>query len=171
MAIMGIKLRRSVALVVTTVAVGLVGSLSNSAAMAQDANRAPASRTRTIDEQFDRTFFRHEPDSFRLNDLSDQFSSLFITFPENRINSDGKGLDRLYREVLRQETTHTLIRTADLPTPFDGSLLTRPLVSESPVPPAPASPYLQEQSAPPPEPEQPAAPAQPEQPQSVPALW
>ncbi len=53
-------------------------------------------------------------------------------FPENAIARDGDRVDRIYRDLLNQQSTSDpLIRTVDLPNPYSTSVLTLPSASVS----------------------------------------
>lgn len=48
-------------------------------------------------------------------------------FPENSIGRDGEKIHRIYRDLLSQQvSSDPLIRTADLPNPYNTSVLTQP---------------------------------------------
>ena len=53
-------------------------------------------------------------------------------FPENSIARDGDRLDRLYRDLLNQQvSSDPIIRTVDLPNPYNTSVLTLPSANVS----------------------------------------
>jgi hypothetical protein len=86
---------------------------------------------------------------------------------EREISGDGHRVHRLYQEVLEQQIMTTdLIRVADLPSPFTGSLGTTPLYVEEPIPAAP----LRSDTAPPVQATPPRG-EPPASPRSIPALW
>lgn len=89
----------------------------------------------------------------------------YIGIIENDIGGDGRRVHELYEELLVQQVTPvSVIRVADLPSPFTGSLATTPLYVEEPIPPAPIPSFI------PPQRSTPVAPA-PAAPTSIPALW
>ncbi len=54
------------------------------------------------------------------------------SFPENAIARDGDHLHRLYRDLLTQQVSNDpIIRTADLPNPYNTSILTLPTANVS----------------------------------------
>jgi hypothetical protein len=118
----------------------------------------------TVQEAFDRAYFKHDPDFFRNIDLDRQIK-LFLNIrpPENEITADAERVDKLYKDVLRQQASNDpYLRVQDLPNPYCQSLQGQGslcgAVPENPVPaafePPPASPVM----APPPAP-RPVVPA------------
>lgn len=125
----------------------------------------------TVQEQVLDTYFTQDQDFYRNHQFPRTLIPIFGII-ENDIGGDGRHVHELYEELLhRQVNPYDLIRVADLPTPFTGSLATTPLYVEEPIPPAPIPRYAPR--------EEPVAPSsrpssrdrqdQPER--SVPALW
>ena len=83
-------------------------------------------RALRIDQQFNRVFFDNDKDFFENRSIPRQLDFLFglrNSFPENEINRDGRGVHRLYVEVLeRQVGSDPILLTPDLPNPFNTSL-------------------------------------------------
>lgn len=53
-------------------------------------------------------------------------------FPENAIARDGDRIDRIYRDLLNQQVaSDPIIRTVDLPNPYNTSILTLPSANVS----------------------------------------
>ncbi|WAL58056.1 hypothetical protein [Thermocoleostomius sinensis] len=121
----------------------------------------------TVLDQFEDVYFTRDR-NFYQNQRFPRMLAPFFGVVERDIARDGRRINHLYREVLEQQINSTdLIRVADLPSPFTGSLATTPLYLEEPIPPAPIPRF-----APPPVPVPPiprSAPTTPERP--VPALW
>ncbi|MEB3355390.1 MAG: hypothetical protein VKK04_01495 [Synechococcales bacterium] len=123
----------------------------------------------SIPEALEEAFFSNDEEFFVNRGIGRQLSWLLgFGFPENEIVRDGRALDRLYKEILEQQVSTTpLIRTPDLPNPYQTSVLLSPdldiVVQEfeqttirQPIP-APAAP--------------PQIVAPPPPPTPVPALW
>ncbi|MBL1175055.1 hypothetical protein [Pantanalinema sp. GBBB05] len=136
------------------------------AAKAQDTIRfSPVTRLQTIPERFDEVYFRRDPDYFANRTLIRQLLFLTGPFSENEIANDAQGLSDLYYETMsRQLNNFPIVRTPDLPNPFNESLLTLPKLANSP-------PLLVEQPpfVSPPIVAPPVTRPQPDSP--VPALW
>jgi hypothetical protein len=91
----------------------------------------------TIQQQVEDTFFTQDQNFFRNQRFPRTLWSIFGIL-ENDIGGDGRRINELYRELLEQQTDpYHLIRVADFPTPFTGSLATTPLFVEEPIPPSP----------------------------------
>lgn len=142
----------------------------SSGAVAQETT-APTTATQestlpSIAEEFEDTFFTFDENFFRNRRFPRNLTWIFGPYPENEIAGDGRVTNRLYNELLKQQTqSDPTIRTADLPNPYDSSLLTGTLYTEEPVPPAPASIFRQSNPAP-----AETAPAETRE-APVPALW
>lgn len=90
-------------------------------------------RLSTIPEVFNRAFFDESGDFYRNRSIPRQIQYFFgpgipgRNFPEMEIARDGRQINRLYRQVLEQQlSSGPVIRTPDLPNPFDTSLLRQP---------------------------------------------
>jgi hypothetical protein len=154
-----------------SIALGVMASLCGltmaASASAQDgAQILPTS----IPDEFERAFFSNDRDFYANRRFDRQINYMFGVgavirngFPENEITRDGRAVNILYREVLASQlASGPLVRTRDLPSPFNQSLLTLP-IGENPsgiLRPAPTLPIM------PPIPS-PTAPQR----QPVPALW
>lgn len=80
-----------------------------------------------VDRAFDAPVAEHRGPKVSLESLIG-----LTAFPENGIARDLDHLHRLYRDVLNQQVSgDPLIRTADLPNPYDTSVLTLPSASVS----------------------------------------
>lgn len=88
------------------------------------------SRLLRIDQQFERTFFDNDKEFYINRSLERQLDFLFgfrNSFTDNEINRDSRRIHELYVEVLEQQnTSDPIIRTPDLPNPFNRSLLQIP---------------------------------------------
>ncbi|MEO1373042.1 MAG: hypothetical protein AAFW70_01690 [Cyanobacteria bacterium J06635_10] len=90
-------------------------------------------------EVFERAFFKNYPDFYKNRGLWRDIDwilgsgSLFKnSFPENEIERDGKLVNILYQDMLKQQTTNDpYIRTPDLPNPYNTSLLGSPRMRAS----------------------------------------
>ncbi len=110
-----------------------VATSISDAATAQD---APVFRPReTVPTTINRTYFG------KLGEFSDRnplrSTQLLIGtpfgFPENQISRDAERLHRLYTDLINQQvSSDPIIRTADLPNPYNFSVLTLPS-SNNPV--------------------------------------
>jgi hypothetical protein len=121
----------------------------------------------TVQEQVEDTYFTNSQDFYHNQRFPRTLWPIF-GIVENDIGADGRHINELYQELLEQQVDpFTLIRVADFPNPFTGSLATTPLFVEDPLPP-PAIPRIV--------PGPPTAPVpgvqQPPTPQTPPsALW
>ncbi|MBW4539159.1 MAG: hypothetical protein KME43_08420 [Myxacorys chilensis ATA2-1-KO14] len=101
------------------------------AATAQE-QRAPVFNPReVIPDAVDKAFYGSE-DTFPNRNFARAAESLIgVTgYPENLIARDGERVHRLYRDLLTQQTSSDpLIRTADLPNPYNTSVLLQPNAS------------------------------------------
>ncbi|MGI0488446.1 hypothetical protein ACN4EK_23630 [Pantanalinema rosaneae CENA516] len=143
-----------------------VSSAITPSANAQDTIRfSPVTRLQTIPERFDEVYFRRDPDYFANRSLIRQLIFLTGPFPETEIASDAQGISNLYYETMsRQLNNFPIVRTPDLPNPFNESVLTLPRLVNNP-------PLLVEQPpfVSPPIVAPPVVRPQPQTP--VPALW
>lgn len=114
----------------------------------------------TVLEELDSTFFNNSGDYYRNTGFLGTLVWLFGPFPENNIARDTQAYMNLVDELLELQNTEPPIRTPNLPTPFENSLLTLPPY-EPPVP-APAPAFVPPAVNPPAPP--PAAPAAPPEP-------
>jgi hypothetical protein len=124
----------------------------------------------TVSDEFEDVYFTLDRNFYQNQRFPRTLAPIFGAV-EREIAGDGRRINRLYREVLEQQITSTdLIRVADLPSPFTGSLATTPLYVEDPIPAAPIPRFDPSRSADPRvQPTVPRGEAAPERP--VPALW
>lgn len=136
-----------------------VSSLIAMSATAQEAT-SPVFRPReTIPNEVNRTFFGAPGEFSDRNPLRTTQTILGTPFgyPENQISRDGERLHRLYVDLLNQQvSSDPLIRTADLPNPFNLSVQTLPDSGNRVM----GSEFAIEQPLSPQFPVQPAAPTQ-----------
>jgi hypothetical protein len=107
------------------------------AAIAQPTLSTQPSGNETISETFNRAFFRNDPEFFRNRSIKRQIdlilgpgSLLRNSFPENEILRDAKLVDILYQDVLEQQaSSDPIIRTPDLPNPYESTILVSPRVN------------------------------------------
>ncbi len=79
----------------------------------------------TIQQVFTDAFFRHSGDAFRNGGLIDQLNHIFgfNRFPEIQISKDGKLVDILYQDILKQQAQKGApMKTRDLINPYTTSL-------------------------------------------------
>ncbi len=79
----------------------------------------------TVQQVFTDAFFRHSGDAFRNGGLIDQLNHIygFNRFPEIQIAKDGKLVDILYQDILKQQAEKGApMKTRDLSNPYNTSL-------------------------------------------------
>ncbi len=104
-------------------AAATVGIGFSTAAIAQDFPLVSGVPFGQIPYEFDNAFFSNERNFYGDVSIRGQLKFLFGPFVENSIAGDGKAINKLYREVLyRQMNAGPIIRTLDLPTPFQYSV-------------------------------------------------
>jgi len=99
-------------------AIGVVAGFQANA-IAQPSNR-------TLADRFEQAMFTSNPDFFQNRSFGRQFDWLLGTngFPENEIQRDAKRANILYRTGLEQQvSSDPVIRTRDLPNPYETSIL------------------------------------------------
>ena len=97
-------------------------------AKAQEEQSEPT-RYQPFAEEFNRAFRRSSGDYFRNRQLVEQLGDLLgvPSFPDQAISQDNKNVHKLYRELMEQQFNSTpIIRTPDLPSPYDSSIMTAP---------------------------------------------
>jgi hypothetical protein len=160
---------------ITSLAIVLAGGFTGGftrAAMAQSTLRVIEAdgdvvELPTLLDEFEDTYFTQDKNYYQNHRFPRTLIPIFGTI-ELDIGGDGRRVHRLYREALEQQINSTqIIRVADLPSPFTGTLATTPLYTEEPLPPAPVPSYTPYRRSEPPAPSQPAASPD----DSVPALW
>lgn len=105
-----------------------------SAAIAQSTLSTQSSGNETLSETFNRAFFKNDPEFFRNRSPKRQIdlilgpgSLIRNSFPENEILRDAKLVDILYQDALEQQvSSDPIIRTPDLPNPYETSILQSP---------------------------------------------
>ncbi len=85
----------------------------------------------TVEEVFNRAFFENDPEFFRNRSLGRQLNLIFgPDFPENEIIQDTRLVHILYQDVLEQQaSSDPIIRTPDLPNPYESTILVSPRVN------------------------------------------
>ncbi|PSB25343.1 hypothetical protein [Stenomitos frigidus] len=140
-------------------AVIALSTVAASAAIAQETFDTPTTGVPSnIPDQLDQVQFSNDRDYFRNRSIPRQVSYMFgpgilirNSFPENEIARDGKAIYLFYQDLLaRQMSSRPVIRTPDLPTPFNQSIreitveAARPLTTNFPptesTSPIPATP-------------------------------
>lgn len=116
-------------------AIGALALLGASLVVAPEA--LAQRRTPSINEQFERAFFRSSDTFYQNRSIFDQISFylLPLTYPERQAERDAERVNKLYHAVMEVQTSSDpIIRTPDLPNPFDESLLTLPSYTPSGIP-------------------------------------
>jgi hypothetical protein len=88
----------------------------------------------TITDTVERAYFRYDPDFYDNGSLKRQVDSLLgpggkfrTTFPDNEIAKDAELVNTVSHDVLTQQAmSDPYLRTPDLPSPYDSSLLMSP---------------------------------------------
>jgi len=100
-----------------------------SAAMAEPTPTTDRSSYETTADVIERAIFKNTPNFFRDQSIPDQFNSAFgvgtvikNSYPENQNRRDADLVDFIYRDALKQQSS-PIIRTQDLPNPYNSSLL------------------------------------------------
>lgn len=114
----------------TAVLILVAGATSfTSTAIAEPILSAPPSSNETISDQFYRATFKNQRDFF-YNRSAGNILNLFFGFdgyPDDQYVQDAELVDRLYTATLeRQSSSEPLIRTRDLPNPYETSILGSP---------------------------------------------
>jgi hypothetical protein len=123
---MGVRINKFVA----TAAIATLSTIIALEAKAQE-RPAPFQPRQSVPKAVDEAFFG-DTDSFPYKNLSRPIEVLIGTpsFPENTLARDGEKIHRVYRDLLTQQvSSDPLIRTADLPNPYNMSILTMPTSS------------------------------------------
>jgi len=104
-----------------------------SAVTAEPDSSAKPSDYETPADTFNRAFFKNDPNFFRNQSVGRQFDLIFgvgNSFPENEIRRDGELVDTLYQDTLKQQgSSGPIIRTPDLPNPYNTTLLESPALN------------------------------------------
>lgn len=84
---------------------------------------------RSIPDAFENAFYGFRGRYGFRTSVSGEILQRFFLYPDNAIVGDGNRVEDLYREVMNVQTlSDPFIRTPDLESPFDRSLLTDPPV-------------------------------------------
>jgi len=138
----------------------------STAAIAVDPEQYPlfqGVRFGEIPYRFEERFFSNSPDFATNRTLTGQLKRIFGPYPENSFFRDSRAVNEIYSETqYRQMNSGPIIRTADLPNPFQFSLRTLPPpVIAAPLPSGPPTTIIVTPPV--------TAPTNPARP--VPALW
>lgn len=129
----------------------------------------------TIPEEFNDAFYSHVGNYFHNWGILPSLRLIFgiPSYVENGIAQDGRSVNRLYKEVLEQQTSSDpVLRSPDLPNPYTGSILTTPLViTEEPIAPMPPFPSVRRPRYAEPAPSAPSHSQDRQREQPVPGLW
>lgn len=114
----------------TISSVAAVGAIISQAA---PSNAEPSEQI-TVQEAFERTFYSNDKPFFQNRGIGRQIDfflgqgSLYRnSFIENEMNRDGREVHNLYVDVLNQQvSSDPIIRTPDLPNPYNSSILSFP---------------------------------------------
>ena len=109
------------------IVIAAAGSFQGAVIAQQSSSTQPTDET--LADTFERTFFKNDPNFFRNRSLGRQLNWMFGVngFVENEINQDAAELHDLLRTSLkRQNSSDRVIRTRDLPNPFNSSILSSP---------------------------------------------
>jgi hypothetical protein len=130
---MGMRFKGLVSLFVLATA----STVFTSAAVAQEqVSVSDRISTETLNDAFNRALYTNSGNFFREQGLLNQTNTILgqgsivrNSFAENRIARDGRLVNILYRDALQQQASDgPLIRTPDLPTPYDTSVLVNPTI-------------------------------------------
>lgn len=107
-----------------------------STATAELASSTQLSGYETTAERFNRAFFKNDRDFYRNRSVGRQLdlilgpgSLIRNSFPENEIRRDAELVNILYRDTLQQQVSNDpIIRTPDLPNPYETSVLQSPSI-------------------------------------------
>lgn len=79
--------------------------------------------TENIADAMNRAVFEQTGDIYYNAGIYRQATLLFgLSYPDKEYLNDAQAINRVYREGMRQQTSKAVIRTADLPNPFDSSI-------------------------------------------------
>jgi hypothetical protein len=80
-----------------------------------------------ISESITRALYNQSGDIYRNHGIDRQATFLFgLSYPENENTSDSAAVDKLYKAGMSQQGGGKVVRTADLPNPFNSSIRTTP---------------------------------------------
>jgi hypothetical protein len=87
---------------------------------------APQAKADTIADEISRAMFKDSGDLYRNTGIDRQATLLLgLSYPDLEAVSDARSVDNIYKDGIRQRGSEP-IRTADLPNPFNSSILTNP---------------------------------------------
>lgn len=87
---------------------------------------APQAQADTIADEISRAMFAQSGDLYRNTGIDRQATLLLgLSYPDLEAVGDARSVNRIYQEGIRQRASEP-IRTADLPSPFNTSILTNP---------------------------------------------
>ena len=87
---------------------------------------APKVHAETVSDAMGKAIFNQSGDIYRNAGIDRQATLLFgLSFPDNEALNDTQSVHNIYIDNIRQRGSEP-VRTADLPNPFTGSLLTSP---------------------------------------------
>lgn len=87
---------------------------------------APQASADSLPDAINKALFRESGDIYRNAGIDRQATLLFgLSFPDTEALNDTQSIHNLYIDNIRQRGS-VPVRTADLPNPFTGSLLTSP---------------------------------------------
>lgn len=127
---MGVRLRSLTGIFIfVTIATGF-----SLAAIAEPTSSTQPSSNESISEAFERAFFENDPNFFRNRSFGRQLDLILglpsfrgNSFPENEIARDAEVVDIVYQNALEQQvSSDPIIRTRDLPNPYETSILLSP---------------------------------------------
>lgn len=125
---MGMRLTNLISVLVLSAASTVIAS----SAIAQQTlyNSQPVPYT-SIPDLFNQAISENSKDFFGNQSYRRELNFIIgPSFPENEIEQDTKIVDNLYRELLLQQTSSDfIIRTPDLPNPFNTSILQSPAIN------------------------------------------
>ncbi len=106
-----------------------------STAMAQPASVNQFSQYETLADRFEKVFYTNDKvysrnrSFLRQLDFLIGIGSLNTSFVENEITADTRAVNILYRDsMLKQGSSDRVVRTRDLPNPYDTSILQSPRI-------------------------------------------
>ncbi|MBA2748595.1 MAG: hypothetical protein H0U45_07590 [Tatlockia sp.] len=107
-----------------------------STAKAQTSPANQYSQYETLSDRFDRVFYTNDKEYSENRSLLRQLDFLIgigglnNSFVENEITADTKAITVLYKdELLKQGSSDRVVRTRDLPNPYDTSILQSPRIN------------------------------------------
>ena len=114
--------------------IAATSTVFTSAAVAQEEVTVTPVSTEPLAEAFERVLYKNAGNFYenrslekQINFILGQGSLIRNSFPENEIIRDARLVRVLYNDALEQQVSTTpLIRTPDLPNPYDTSLLVNP---------------------------------------------